>query len=427
MNNSKKIELLFDRVLLLERNLNRQTREMNSMQQTMQKILVYLPINNENYYHTEIRKMINDVLLERDDTNVENDDTNINDESTISYYESNINNDDNATISDYDGGSSSSVSDGEEHSSMHELIEILSEDEDEYDNISFSDFTPQIIELLSDDEDDEEEDAKFCEDISNFEKCENCIERENTNLKDYNIAKYVRVKLGQKYPIPDYDEYGRIKHLRIDFDAQEDITNNKKIIDLFDKDFINKKIVIYTHEGSGSAVIISKLSYDKYDYWNADFYSSFCFPCEKIIDITGDCTIGIIIKLIEYCKNVNNIKQERIKKIKNDIINVKNRKEQWEKEIDINDDADTFRSMRYSKQDSNHKMSLTQELIFIENDVNYTLGNNIITIEHPLTHTKLKRSLVNNKTFYKGKWRTDISVKLIISWYSSNYDLLDEL
>jgi hypothetical protein len=86
--------------------------------------------------------------------------------------------------------------------------------------------------------------------------------------------------------------------------------------------------------------------------------------------------------------------------------------------------------MRYSKQDSNYKMSLTQELIFIENDVNYTnafFENNIIVIEHPFTHTKLKRSLVNNKTFYKGKWRTDIPIKLIFSWYSSNYDLLDEL
>jgi hypothetical protein len=72
-------------------------------------------------------------------------------------------------------------------------------------------------------------------------------------------------------------------------------------------------------------------------------------------------------------------------------------------------------------------MSLTQELIFVENDINYILGNNIIVIEHPVTHTKLKRSLVNNKTFYKGKWRINISVKLIISWYSSNYDLLDEL
>jgi len=258
------------------------------------------------------------------------------------------------------------------------------------------------------------------------EKCDNCIETENANLKDYNIAKYVRVKLGQKYPIPDYDEDGRIKHIRIDFHAGKDTLNNKNIIELFEEDFINKKIVIHSWKGAANAYVISKLSYGKYNYWEEEDNMRW-FPYEKLIDITCEPTIQIIIKLIEYCRNVNNIKQERIKKIKNDIINVKNSKEQWEKEIDINDDADTFRSMRYSKQDSNHKMSLTQELIFIENDVNYTLGNNIITIEHPLTHTKLKRSLVNNKTYYKGKWRTDISVKLIINWYSSNYDLLDEL
>jgi hypothetical protein len=258
------------------------------------------------------------------------------------------------------------------------------------------------------------------------EKCENCIKLENLNLKYYNIEKYVRIKLGQKYPIPDYDEDGRVKHLRIDFHAGTDTLNNKNIIELFEEDFINKKIVIHSWKGSANAYIISKLSYEKYNYWEEE-YDNMRFPYEKLIDITGEHTISIIIKLIEYCRNVNNIKQERIKKIKNDIINVNNRKEQWKKEIDINDDADTFRSMRYSKQDSNHKMSLTQELTFIENDINYILGNNIITIEHPLTHTKLKRSLVNNKTFYKGKWRTDISIKLIINWYNSYYDMLDEL
>ncbi len=83
--------------------------------------------------------------------------------------------------------------------------------------------------------------------------------------------------------------------------------------------------------------------------------------------------------------------------------------------------------MRYSKQDSNYKASLINELTFIENDINYVLGNNIITIEHPLTHTKLKRSLVNNKTFYKGKWKTDISIKWIINWYNSYYNMIDEL
>jgi hypothetical protein len=266
------------------------------------------------------------------------------------------------------------------------------------------------------------------------EKCDDCIKLENLNLKYYNIEKYVRIKLGQKYPIPDYyeeDEFGerQVIHLRINVDARIDaspISHNKNIVELFEEDFINKKIVILSWKGSATAYIISKLSYEKYNYWG-EKYGNMRFPYEKLIDISNESTISIIIKLIEYCRNANNIKQERLKKIKNDIINVNNRKEQWKKEIDINDDADTFRSMRYSKQDSNHKMSLTQELTFIENDINYILGNNIVTIEHPLTHTKLKRSLVNNKTFYKGKWRTDISIKLIINWYNSYYDILDEL
>jgi hypothetical protein len=147
------------------------------------------------------------------------------------------------------------------------------------------------------------------------EKCENCIKLENLNLKYYNIEKYVRIKLGQKYPIPDYDEDGRVKHLRIDFHAGTDTLNNKNIIELFEEDFINKKIVIHSWKGGANAYIISKLSYKKYNYWEEE-YDNMRFPYEKIIYITGEPTISIIIKLIEYCRNVNNIKQERIKKSK---------------------------------------------------------------------------------------------------------------
>lgn len=259
------------------------------------------------------------------------------------------------------------------------------------------------------------------------EKCEECVKLEISNLKYCNIEKYVRIKLGQKYPIPEYDEGGRVKHLRIDFHAGTDTLNNKNIIELFEEDFINKKIVIHSWKGCLNAYIISKLSYEKYDYWEEEYYNM-KFPYEKLIDMTSYSTILIITELIEYCRGVNNIKQKRIKNIKNNIINVNNRKEKWKKEIDINDnDADIFRSMRYSNQDSNYKASLINELTFIENDINYVLGNNIITIEHPLTHTKLKRSLVNNKTFYKGKWKTDISIKWIINWYNSYYNMIDEL
>jgi len=122
---------------------------------------------------------------------------------------------------------------------------------------------------------------------------------------------------------------------------------------------------------------------------------------------------------------MNSIKQEKINKIKMKINN--NRNPKWKNDIHGDDDADILRMMRYDKQEQNYKKSLTQELVFIEHDIHYVLGTNIITVEHPVTRTKLKRSLVNNKTFYEGKWRTYISIKLIIDWYHSNYDLIDEL
>jgi len=255
------------------------------------------------------------------------------------------------------------------------------------------------------------------------EKCNECIEKENANLKYYNIEKYVRIKLGQKYPTPDYDEYGRVKHLRINFDARDNITNNKFIMDLFDEDFINKKVVIHSYKGSINAYIISISSYNKYNYWG-EIWDDMHFPCEKIIDVSGESTNSIIIELIKYCENANLSKKEKIKKIKNDISSLDSSR--WKNKIDSDDDADVMRAMRYTKQDRNYIKSLNQELLFVENDIVYTLKNNVISIDHTITRTKIRRSLVNNKTFYKGKWRTDVSIKLIINWYNSNYDLIDE-
>jgi len=288
------------------------------------------------------------------------------------------------------------------------------------------------------------------------EKCNDCIETQNANIKDCDIEKYVRVKLGQKiFPTPDFqspcengedvdadckcvkcknnkwynDVWKHDGHLRICFDARNDITHNKNIMELFSEDFINKKIVIHSWKGQIFAYVISKISYNKYDYWsdesdaNDKFNGNMCFPCEKIIDMSSESTICIIAKLIKLCQNVSFIKQERINTIKHNIIEVDNMIQQWTIEMNKYDD-DICRS---DKKYVNHKMSLINELIFIENDITYELKNNVIIIEHPLTHTKIKRSIVNNKTFYKGKWRTNISAKLIISWYNSNYDLFDEL
>lgn len=267
------------------------------------------------------------------------------------------------------------------------------------------------------------------------EKCEDCIEKENANLKYTNIDKYIRQKLGQKYPIPEYAEHlgvkDKIKHLRFNFHAGTDVTQNKQILELFAEDFMNKKIVIHTWKGNVDAFVVSPLSYSKYNYWNYfkehHYNPTEQLPFENEIEMTSLSTTEILKKLILYCRNANAEKEQKIKEIKNNIDAVSNEYKENVKNLDIDDDADTLRSMRYSKQSYKNKFALSQELIFVENDVKYKLYNNVIEIQHPLTETKLKRSLVNNKTYYKGKWRNDVSIKLIIAWYSSKNDILDEL
>ncbi len=144
-----------------------------------------------------------------------------------------------------------------------------------------------------------------------------------------------------------------------------------------------------------------------------------CIRCEKC----KTCIDKIKINEIE---RINRIKQEKIKIIKEKINNIDNIRIKSINNSDY-DTADIHRSMRYANQDRNYKLSLTNELILIENDINYILGNNVVLIEHPITKIKIKRSLVNNKTFYKGKWRTNININLLIKWYKSDYDIIDNI
>ena len=99
--------------------------------------------------------------------------------------------------------------------------------------------------------------------------------------------------------------------MRIDFDAQENVTKNKKILDLFRSDFANKHVVIHSHKGSAAAYIISDLNYKKYDYWKERWdYERMCFPTEHIIDLSTKRTIQIIIELIEYCRRIGQEKRQ---------------------------------------------------------------------------------------------------------------------
>jgi hypothetical protein len=140
------------------------------------------------------------------------------------------------------------------------------------------------------------------------EKCEECIERENNKIKAHKkeLEKYVRIKLGQKYPVPDYDEYFRPVHMRIDFHAGEDVKDNKELIELFQNDFnkltfpLKKYVVIDSWKGCISAFIVSEEHYKKFDYW--DFSKH--LPYDKIIDMQFKGTIQIIVELILYFESL---------------------------------------------------------------------------------------------------------------------------
>jgi hypothetical protein len=122
-------------------------------------------------------------------------------------------------------------------------------------------------------------------------------------------------------------------------------------------------------------------------------------------------------------------KEEKINELKDELKNIDIHEANFRCNTnnDNHDDADTFRSMRWAKQDENYKMSLKQQLWFTENDVDYKLGNNIIEIKHPITQKTLKRSLVNNhQTHFKGtKWISNISNRQIVVWYKEIHDLFD--
>jgi hypothetical protein len=142
--------------------------------------------------------------------------------------------------------------------------------------------------------------------------CEECIEKKAViSRKEPTLEDFVRAKLGQVIPIqPCVDDYYGCRcgcvhcdHLRFNFDAQcpTEKEYNRHILDLFKDDFGNKKVVINSHKGAIVGYIISNSNYRRYNYWG-EYLPNMPFPCEKIIDFSGESTVDILVKLITYCK-----------------------------------------------------------------------------------------------------------------------------
>jgi hypothetical protein len=171
-------------------------------------------------------------------------------------------------------------------------------------------------------------------------------------LNDPNkLEEYIRKKLGQIiFPTPKceecdelcdackkklicvntkcsnfYDKWKMDGHRRFEFDAQDDNLckeNNKKIIELFDEFYKDKRCIVHSHEGSIWFQIVLLHNYLKYDYYSIkDDYVNDNLPYHVIFDYSGTGTVDIlkdlIIKIYNNDYNENSLCSVEI--INNDI------------------------------------------------------------------------------------------------------------
>ena len=160
------------------------------------------------------------------------------------------------------------------------------------------------------------------------EKCEDCYKK---NLKSTDLIKYIRIKLGQDFENPIYDEFDRPLHDRFYFHAQrcgkcgncvgekesyscnDDIyEHNKKICDIFnnDNDLGLYRIVLYVWKGNTTGYLIYKDDYNNYDYWNTKYRydgtsSQLKIPYEYTQEYCGSGTVLILEDLIMLCLKIS--------------------------------------------------------------------------------------------------------------------------
>lgn len=148
--------------------------------------------------------------------------------------------------------------------------------------------------------------------IRNDRKCDDCIEKHHIKK---NFKKYIRIKLGQKFPVPD-DEYA-IKgyhdqdHLRLDFHAYDDeaIDSNKYILSLFEEHFCGKHVYFHSYKGNGILCISPNIKCYPHDFQL--FQNHLCyqekkekkmFSEDKYIEFSGNGTVETIFEIIQLFK-----------------------------------------------------------------------------------------------------------------------------
>lgn len=151
------------------------------------------------------------------------------------------------------------------------------------------------------------------------------VTNHNENNDDKLLEYHVRKTLGQKLFITkDIDDYDGIinrydlnnidsdfyygddiilkiyDHLKFDFNADDDTTGNKQIIELFTNDFNNDdvRVVIHSYKGCIYAFIVSIDDYMENDYWSKHIDQCTDLPYIDYIDYSGQGTVDILKDLI---------------------------------------------------------------------------------------------------------------------------------
>ena len=115
-----------------------------------------------------------------------------------------------------------------------------------------------------------------------------------------------RENFGLNFPDPSAP-----KHKRLEFDAGDDITNNKQISEIFQDDINTNKFVIHSYKGIIHGYIVSNMDYNKYDYWedgvNGDWRLEYedkgGLPVLYKGEYTAQGTVDIIMDLVKNSSN----------------------------------------------------------------------------------------------------------------------------
>ena len=253
-----------------------------------------------------------------------------------------------------------------------------------------------------------------------------------TDFKKCNVCNNTRWIEDNKYGY-ECKDCKKTEHLRFRFDdcRNNNFQGDKYIIDIFNS-ILPKYIVIHSYKGSIYCYIVNKDIQNQYDYYNMNefcskkphyYYTGCIYPYTCKICFTGDGTVDIIIAILHtiyhYLPSYNKMTQIELE------YHSKNPKilgyKYVSNETDDNDvtDSSTYRYMRKKKQKENEVKCYNMESILNDSNIEFTENNNVITIIHPQTKEKIRRSMVTNKTYFQKEWTTIITLQDIIKWYKS--------